>query len=120
MINALCCPLCIFNSFFQVNPQEVAVVTKFGRVVEEIDTPDLYSRLPVGTDIRKVYMGQQSTEVKAQVNDLNGSPIIVSTQLLYRVRNASSYLFSNSDFNRFLNDQALTTMKEVAGRYPYD
>lgn len=120
-INALCCPFTLCCSLFQVNPQQQAIVSKFGNVVEIIDEPGLYYRLPIGTEIKKVYMGRQSLDINGfEVNDSNGNPIILSTQLIFRVVSATRVSFGFSNFTHYLKDQAKTSMKKISSRYPYD
>lgn len=118
--NTICFPFTCWCSWNQLGPLQHGVVSKWGRPVEVWKSPGIYHLGPIGSKIDQVYVGLKSVEIKEQVNDSVGSPVVVSAQLAYKVTDAVKYLFKTQNLGRYLNDQARSAITSVAAKYPYD
>jgi regulator of protease activity HflC (stomatin/prohibitin superfamily) len=71
-------------------------------------------RRKVSTKIRS-----HQTEV-AKVNDADGNPIEIAAVVVWQVEDTARAVFGVDDLTSFVALQAETTVRQVAGWYPYD
>ena len=57
---------------------------------------------------------------KQKVNDGMGNPIIIGTNVIWRVENPTKAVFNVEDYVEFISIQADSTVRNVARLYPYD
>ncbi len=128
------------SSFFQIEPEEVGVVTRFGAHVRDTE-PGLHLKLPIG--IEKVYkvparreinveFGFRSPGVNSAANngrpggrvdprhesnmltgDLNAA--VVEWVVQYRIAKPFDYLFQVRDVDETFRDMSEAVMREVVG-----
>jgi len=122
------------SSFYQVDPEEVGVIMRFGKFVSITD-PGLHLKLPFGIDrVFKVPVQRQLKQefgfrtIRADVRsefrpaegesnmltgDLNAA--VVEWVVQYRVDNPYNYLFRVRDVEGTLRDLSEAVMREVVG-----
>jgi len=132
-----------FSSFYTVEPDEQAVVLRFGRLIGTTD-PGLHFKLPFGIDsaltrqvkkIRKIEFGYGTaqagvrTQYRAQTAEdeqvslmLTGDLNIVdlSWVVQYQISDLERYLFRMNDPDRAVRDLSETAMRAVVGDHTID
>jgi membrane protease subunit HflK len=128
----------LLTAFYTVEPDEVAVIQRFGRYVRQTD-PGLHFKLPFGLEVvRKVKTQRvlkaefgfrsEETPVRARftprefpeeslmlTGDLNVADVRWVVQ--YRIADPVKYLFGNRNPERALNDAAQIAMRTTVGDY---
>lgn len=124
----------VVSSFYQVDPEEVGVVMRFGKFVNTTD-PGLHLKLPFGVDrvlkvpiqrqlkqefgFRTVRPGVRSEfrpavgESNMLTGDLNAA--VVEWVVQYRVDDPYNYLFRVRDVEGTLRDLSEAVMRQVVG-----
>lgn len=124
-----------FFAFVQVGPEEVGVITRFGKYVREVN-PGLNVKIPFLERIRKVPVerqqkeefgfrtvsaGIQSTYTRSGVTDeslmLTGDLNLADVEWVvqYRINNPYSYLFKVREPVNTLRDISEAVMREIVG-----
>ncbi len=57
---------------------------------------------------------------KQKVNDGMGNPIVIGTNVIWRVENPTKAVFNVEDYTEFISIQTDSTVRNVARLYPYD
>ena len=66
-------------------------------------------------------MGVNTIEItKMGANDVHGSPLVISAQFSFRVRDSVAAHYKTYNRNSFIKEQAESALRAVAARYPYD
>lgn len=124
-----------FTSFFQIDPEEVGVITRFGKFVRTVE-PGLNMKVPfiekvykveverqqkVEFGFRTVKAGVQSTYAKANYVDeslmLTGDLNLADVEwvLQYRIEDPYNFLFRVRHPERTLRDISEATMRQIVG-----
>jgi membrane protease subunit HflK len=122
-------------SFVQVGPEELGVITRFGKYVREVE-PGLNAKIPIFEKIRKVPVERQQKEefgfrtissgirseyTRSGVTDeslmLTGDLNLADVEWVvqYRISDAYSYLFKVRDPVNSLRDISEAVMREIVG-----
>lgn len=122
-------------SFFQVEPEEIGVVTRFGKYVREVE-PGLNFKIPLFEKAKKVAVerqqkeefgfrtvssGIQSTYTRSGTTEeslmLTGDLNLADVEwvIQYRIDNAYSFLFKVRDPVASLRDISEAVMREIVG-----
>jgi membrane protease subunit HflK len=136
--------LLIGSTMYQVDPEEVAVVTRFGKFVRT-ETPGAHLKLPWGIEraekvrvglVRKAEFGYRSEDIEEPgertrysrndfsheslmlTGDLNQADVEWTVQ--YRVKDPKAFLFNVRDPENTLRALALSTMRSVIGDHSID
>jgi len=124
----------LFSAFYTVDPEEVGVVTRFGKFVDTTN-PGLHFKLPFGVD--KVYKVPVQRQLKQEfgfrtlragvrsefrpaigesnmlTGDLNAA--VVEWVVQYRIDDAYDFLFRVRDVDSTLRDLSEAVMRQVVG-----
>jgi len=125
-----------FNSYYTVDPEETAVVQRFGRFVRTADA-GLHFKIPFGVEtVRKVVTGRvlqreygyrtvepgvrtRFTEkgYEEEARMLSGDLNVIDLQwtVQYKVRNPIDYLFQVEDVDGTLDDISESVMRRIVG-----
>ena len=57
---------------------------------------------------------------KQKINDKAGNPVEVSIVVIWRISNTAKAVFSVDNYAEYVSIQADSTLRDVAGQYPYD
>lgn len=133
----------VSTSYYQIEPDEVGVVLRFGKHMPPNSPPGLHFKLPFGIDevykvpverqlkmefgFRTVRAGIQSQFVQdsqgkdeAKMLTAFRNVAIVEWIVQYKIANAEKYLFNFRDIDTTLRLMAEATMRSVVGDYTLD
>lgn len=130
----LCCPsflsCCLssiagpwiwFASCRQIDVNESAVVTVFGRYKGTVKEPGCYIVNPCGTKFNMVSTKRRTTELqKFKVLDQKGNPVIISGVISWQVSNSKKAVLDVENYQKFVHEQSLGSLREIASKYPYE
>jgi len=112
--------LILVTGFYSLQPNEAAAVTLFGNYKGTDRTAGLrwvlpwYARKKISVRVRNV------TGEKLKVNDRRGNPIEIAAVVVWRVSDTASALFDVDDYQRFIDIQIETALREIASHFAYD
>ena len=110
----------IMGGFYQLQPNEAAVITLFGNYKGTDKTPGLrwvlpwYKRTKISLRVRNV------TGEKLKVNDKGGNPIEIAAVVVWRVTDSARALFDVDSYQTFIDIQIETALRELASHFAYD
>ena len=130
MIVAACIGMvavCIaFGGLKTVRPNEALVLTLFGAYYGTIRESGFYFVNPFSESNSPVYDKRVSLKSntlkneKQKVNDGMGNPIVIGTNVIWRVSNPTKAVFNVEDYAEFISIQTDSTVRNIARLYPYD
>ena len=106
--------------FFMLQPNQVAVISLFGRYLGTERNVGLHWVWP--------WMGRKRVSVRAQnqiserikVNDQRGNPIEMAAQVVWRVHDTAQALYDVDNYKAFASVQIEAAVRTIGARYPYD
>ncbi len=105
---------------FVVGPNEARVLTFFGSYTGTVKDPGLRWANPF-TSKRAISLRARNFETaKIKVNDLEGNPIEIGAVIVWKVVDTAQAMFDVEAFERFVQIQAETAMRNLAMHHPYD
>jgi modulator of FtsH protease HflK len=132
-----------WTTFYQIDPDEVGVVQRFGKHVRTTD-PGLHFKLPIGVErvtkvpvqrtlklecgFRTIQAGIKSefaapsAETRAESLMLTGdlNVAVVEWVVQYKIKDAKKYLFDVRDVDGTFRDMAEAAMRQVVGDHSVD
>ncbi|WP_137937547.1 FtsH protease activity modulator HflK [Chitinivorax sp. B] len=138
IIGGVVAALWLASGFYSIDPSEHAVITRFGKLVDEVDQAGLHWRWPFPIErhevvnmsgIRAVEVGHRGggrTKVPEEALMVTGDQNIIDVQFAvqYQIANASDFLFNNafndSDGKDLVLQVAESAIREVVGRNKID
>lgn len=139
--------LIAFGGLKTVRPNEVLVLTLFGAYYGTIRKPGFYFVNPFSASNSPLHVaavknvnsksGEGGTVAisgrkrvslknntlkneKQKVNDGMGNPIVIGTNVIWRVDDPTKAVFNVEDYAEFISIQTDSTVRNIAGLYPYD
>ena len=113
-------PILIFG-FFIVNPREEMVVLRFGKYVGTVRDEGIRWIHPVGRNLKRIPTRDLTLHIHSStVVERNGSPILISAVVVYRVENTQKAALDVDNFSQFIEDQAGAVIKRVSAHFPYE
>ncbi|MBC7770334.1 MAG: SPFH domain-containing protein [Phycisphaerales bacterium] len=106
--------------FYTLQPNEAAAITLFGNYKGTDRTPGLrwvipwYARKKISLRVRNV------NGEKLKVNDRRGNPIEIAAVVVWRVTDTGQALFDVDEYQRFVDIQIETAVREIASHFSYD
>ncbi len=119
-IPGLAVTLLMMAGLFQVEPNQAAVLSLFGRYIGTVNTPGLrwnnpfYKKNKVSLRVRNFESGQ------LKVNDLDGSPIEIAAVIVWQVVDSAEAVYNVDDYESFVQIQSEAAVRAMASSYPYD
>ncbi len=127
----------VFSSYFQVEPEEEAVVLRFGAPIEETYGPGLHFKIPFVDVVHKVAVERQhrlefgfrsnpgqKTEVRERGYEeeslmLTGDLQLVHVRwsLIYKIDEIKTWLFEVKDQEATIRDISKAVMRQLVGDY---
>ncbi len=108
------------SGFYTLQPNEAAAVTLFGNYKGTDRIPGLrwvlpwYKRTKISLRVRNV------TGQTLKVNDKRGNPIEIAAVVVWRVTDTARALFDVDAYQRFVDIQIETAVREIASHFAYD
>ena len=110
----------LLSGLYQVEPNQSAVISLFGRYVGTVSTPGLrwnnpfFRKNKVSMRVRNFESGQ------LKVNDLEGSPIEIAAVIVWQVVDSAEAVYNVDDYESFVQIQSESAVRAMASSYPYD
>lgn len=112
--------LVLLPGFVLVNPNGSRVLLLFGKYMGTIKKNGLFWVNPLYVKKKISLRARNFDSERLKVNDKLGNPIIISTILVWRVRDTHKAAFDVDNFENFVRIQTDAAVRELASKYPYD
>ncbi len=106
--------------FVLVNPNSSRVLLLFGKYMGTIKSNGLFWVNPLYVKKKISLRARNFDSERLKVNDKLGNPIIISTILVWRVRDTHKAAFDVDNYENFVRIQTDAAVRELASKYPYD
>ncbi|MEM6963407.1 MAG: SPFH domain-containing protein [Bacteroidota bacterium] len=112
--------LLLLPGFFLVNPNGSRVLVLFGKYMGTVKKNGFFWTNPFYTK-QKISLRARNFETeRVKVNDKMGNPILISSILVWRVKDTYKAAFDVDDYESFVIVQSDAAVRNLASRYPYD
>jgi len=112
--------LLLAPGFILVNPNESRVLLLFGDYRGTVKKNGLFWTNPFYTKKKISLRARNFDSERLKVNDKLGNPVMISTILVWRVRNTYKASFDVDNFENFVVVQTDAAVRKLASMYPYD
>ena len=106
--------------FILVNPNEARVLLLFGDYKGTVKKNGLFWVNLFFTKKKISLRARNFDSERLKVNDKLGNPVMISTILVWRVKNTYKASFDVDDFENFVVVQTDAAVRKLASMYPYD
>jgi regulator of protease activity HflC (stomatin/prohibitin superfamily) len=115
-------PLVVFlmRGFFLVNPNASKVLLLFGKYIGTVKENGFFWANPFYTRKRISLRASNFDSERVKVNDKLGNPIMISTILVWKVKNTYKAAFDVDNYENFVRVQSDAAVRKLASLYPYD
>ncbi|WP_111309099.1 SPFH domain-containing protein [Confluentibacter sediminis] len=110
----------IIPGFVMVQPNNSRVLLLFGKYIGTIKKNGLYWVNPFYSKKKISLRASNFDSERLKVNDKMGNPIMISTILVWRVKNTYKAAFDVDNFENFVRVQTDAAVRKLASMYPYD
>lgn len=110
----------ISTGFIMVQPNNSRVLLLFGKYVGTINKNGFYWVIPFYTKKKISLRASNFDSERLKVNDKLGNPIMISTILVWRVKDTYKAAFDVDNFENFVHVQTDAAVRKLASMYPYD
>jgi regulator of protease activity HflC (stomatin/prohibitin superfamily) len=112
--------LICLGGFFNLEPNQAAVLSLFGKYVGTAREQGLRWTNPFYA-ARKVSLRVRNFESsKLKVNELDGSPIEIAAVIVWQVVDSAEAVYNVDDYESFVHIQSESALRAMATSYPYD
>ncbi|WP_417887378.1 SPFH domain-containing protein [Zunongwangia sp.] len=120
LILGILAALIILPGFILVNPNESRVLLLFGDYRGTVKKNGLFWTNPLYTKKKISLRARNFDSERLKVNDKLGNPVMISTILVWRVRDTYKASFDVDNFENFVVVQTDAAVRKLASMYPYD
>ncbi|NRR90463.1 SPFH domain-containing protein [Winogradskyella undariae] len=106
--------------FLMVQPNGSRVLLLFGKYVGTVKKNGFYWANPFYTKKKISLRASNFDSERLKVNDKLGNPIMISTILVWRVKNTYKAAFDVDNYENFVRVQTDAAVRKLASMYPYD
>ncbi len=110
----------LLGGVFVVQPNEARVLTLFGRYVGSVTEAGLWCANPFNKRKKVSLRVRNFQSERIKVNDASGNPIEIAAVVVWRITDTAKAMFDVADYKQFVTVQSETSLRHVAGEYPYD
>ncbi len=112
--------LSLIPGLILVNPNESRVLLLFGKYKGTVKNNGLFWVNPFFTKTKISLRARNFDSERLKVNDKLGNPIMISTILVWRVKDTFKASFDVDNFENFVVVQTDAAVRKLASMYPYD
>ena len=112
--------LFIAKGFFFVNPNDSKVLVLFGEYKGTVKKNGFFWANPLFAKQSISLRARNFDSEKIKVNDSLGNPILISSILVWRVKDTYKAAFDVDYYESFVKIQTDAAVRKLAGSYPYD
>ena len=106
--------------FFLVNPNTSKVILLFGKYIGTVKENGFYWANPLYRKRSISLRASNFDSERVKVNDKLGNPIMISTILVWRVKDTFKAAFDVDNYENFVRVQSDAAVRKLASLYPYD
>ncbi len=106
--------------FIMVQPNNSRVLLLFGKYVGSVKKNGFYWVNPFYTKKKISLRASNFDSERLKVNDKMGNPIMISTILVWRVKDTYKAAFDVDNYENFVRVQTDAAVRKLASMYPYD
>ncbi len=106
--------------FIMVQPNGSRVLLLFGEYVGTVKKNGFYWVNPFYTKKKISLRASNFDSERLKVNDKLGNPVMISTILVWRVKNTYKAAFDVDNYENFVRVQTDAAVRKLASMYPYD
>jgi len=106
--------------FFLVNPNTSKVILLFGKYIGTVKDNGFYWANPFYTKKSISLRASNFDSERVKVNDKLGNPIMISTILVWKVKDTFKAAFDVDNYENFVRVQSDAAVRKLASLYPYD
>lgn len=110
----------IAPGFVMVQPNNSRVLLLFGKYVGTINQNGFYWVNPFYSKKKISLRASNFDSERLKVNDKLGNPVMISTILVWRVKDTYKAAFDVDNFENFVRVQTDAAVRKLASMYPYD
>ncbi len=110
----------LLPGFIMVNPNGSRVLLLFGDYKGTVKNNGLFWVIPFYTKTKISLRARNFDSERLKVNDKLGNPVMISTILVWRVRDTYMAAFDVDNYQEFVRIQTDAAVRELASKYPYD
>ncbi|MFD0761049.1 SPFH domain-containing protein [Lutibacter aestuarii] len=106
--------------FFLVNPNTSKVILLFGKYIGTVKENGFYWANPLYKKRSVSLRASNFDSERVKVNDKLGNPIMISTILVWKVKDTFKAAFDVDNYENFVRVQSDAAVRKLASLYPYD
>lgn len=106
--------------FFLVNPNTSKVLLLFGKYIGTVRENGFYWANPLYRKRAISLRASNFDSERVKVNDKLGNPIMISTILVWKVKDTFKAAFDVDNYENFVRVQSDAAVRKLASLYPYD
>lgn len=110
----------IVPGFFLVNPNTSKVILLFGKYIGTVKENGFYWANPLYKKRSISLRASNFDSERVKVNDKLGNPIMISTILVWKVKDTFKAAFDVDNYENFVRVQSDAAVRKLASLYPYD
>ena len=110
----------ILPGFFLVNPNTSKVLLLFGKYIGTVKENGFYWGNPLYLKRSISLRASNFDSERVKVNDKLGNPIMISTILVWKVKDTYKAAFDVDNYENFVRVQSDAAVRKLASLYPYD
>ncbi|WP_340199287.1 SPFH domain-containing protein [Ascidiimonas sp. W6] len=110
----------LLPGFILVNPNGSRVLLLFGKYIGTVKENGFYWVNPLFVKKKISLRASNFDSERLKVNDKIGNPIMISTILVWRVKNTYKAAFEVDNYENFVRVQTDAAVRKLASMYPYD
>ena len=110
----------ILLGFFLVNPNTSKVLLLFGKYIGTVKENGFYWANPLYHKRSISLRASNFDSERVKVNDKLGNPIMISTILVWKVKDTFKAAFDVDNYENFVRVQSDAAVRKLASLYPYD
>jgi len=108
------------KGFFLVNPNTSKVILLFGKYIGTVKDNGFFWANPFYTKRTISLRASNFDSERVKVNDKLGNPIMISTILVWKVKDTYKAAFDVDNYENFVRVQSDAAVRKLASLYPYD
>ncbi len=110
----------LVKGFFLINPNSSKVLLLFGKYIGTVKENGFFWANPFYLKKTISLRASNFDSERVKVNDKLGNPIMISTILVWRVKNTFKAAFDVDNYENFVRVQSDAAVRKLASLYPYD
>ena len=112
--------LCTLCGITCIDPNSAVFITCCTKYVGTIKKNGIFWTNPFYTKWGMSLQIKNFETSQSKVNDANGTPILIQTVIVWKVRDTAKATYAVDDYESFLHTQAESAMRTCAALYPYE